>query len=515
MAKQRHWLNSISPATVYTLYRICLAIFLLSLFFFTSSSGLGEGNPTLFIYSLTTHLVVLIPTLWLPSPLKSSDPLKKTIPFVGDLLVLMLVIHSSGSISSSLTALVFVTVATASMLLLTRYALLIAALAALSLMFEQFYYGLSDGNIGPAIPTAAGLLGIGLFGVALAMRNLATRLERSEVLTHKQDIAIRRLEKLNEQVVARMLTGIVVFDSEQSIQLANHSATDYTQASLHLGNQIPATIKQAFQEWQTNTSRHPNPIPATASRPELEIRFAPLDPITTVAFIENRTHLIQQAQALKLASLGQLTATIAHEIRNPLSAISQAAQLLDEGDISTEDKPMIAIIHRHVERLNRIVSDIMSVSRGHAPNPQKINFNAFLEQLIQRWQEQGLDTQRLALHLPTQPFIVAFDSHHLGQVMENLVTNALKYSHSTVTIAANYQANGIPQVSVSDLGEGVPMEQQHRLFEPFFTLAKDGTGLGLFLAREHCQGNQAHLTYQDNKPGARFVITFVHPNKHL
>src|SRR5699024_7442109 len=101
--------------------------------------------------------------------------LKKTIPFVGDLLVLMLVIHSSGSISSSLTALVFVTVATASMLLLTRYALLIAALAALSLMFEQFYYGLSDGNIGPAIPTAAGLLGIGLFGVALAMRNLATR----------------------------------------------------------------------------------------------------------------------------------------------------------------------------------------------------------------------------------------------------------------------------------------------------------------------------------------------------
>src|SRR5699024_6243972 len=260
---------------------------------------------------------------------------------------------------------------------------------------------------------------------------------------------------------------------------------------------------------------HPNPIPATASRPELEIRFAPLDPITTVAFIENRTHLIQQAQALKLASLGQLTATIAHEIRNPLSAISQAAQLLDEGDISTEDKPMIAIIHRHVERLNRIVSDIMSVSRGHAPNPQKINFNAFLEQLIQRWQEQGLDTQRLALHLPTQPFIVAFDSHHLGQVMENLVTNALKYSHSTVTIAANYQANGIPQVSVSDLGEGVPMEQQHRLFEPFFNLAKDGTGLGLFRAREHCQGNQAHLTYQDNNPGARFVITFVHPNQHL
>lgn len=515
MVKQRHRLNNVTPATIYTLYRISLAFFLLALFLFTDSSGLGESNPKLFIYALAAHLAVLIPTLWLPSPLKSSDPLKQTIPFVADLLVLVLVIHSSGSISSSLTALVFVTVATASMLLLTRYALLIAALAALALMFEQFYYGLSDGDIGPTIPTAAGLLGIGLFGVALAMRNLATRLERSEVLTHEQDIAIRRLEKLNEQVVARMLTGIVVFDEALNIQLANHSASDYTQASLHIGSQIPSTVKQAFQEWRTNTSRHPSPIPATASRPELEVRFAPLDPITTVAFIENRSHLIQQAQALKLASLGQLTATIAHEIRNPLSAISHAAQLLEEGDLSSQDKPMIHIIHRHVERLNRIVSDIMSVSRGHAPNPQKINMVAFVEQLMQRWQEQGLETQRIELQFPARDFIVTFDSHHLGQVMENLVTNALKYSNTAVTITASYHANGIPQVAVSDKGEGVPIEQQHRLFEPFFTLAKDGTGLGLFLSREHCQGNQAHLTYQDKQPGACFVITFVHPNKNL
>lgn len=515
MAKQRHWLNRFSPATVYTLYRIGLALFLLSLFFFTKSSGLGEGSPSLFVYTLGAHLVLLIPTLWLPSPLKSSDPRYQTLPFVMDLVVLTLVIHSSGSISSSLTALVFVTVATASMLLLARYALLVAALAALALMFEQFYYGLSDGNIGPALPTAAGLLGIALFGVALAMRNLVTRLERSEVLTHKQDIAIRRLEKLNEQVVARMLTGIVVFDKSLNIQLANQSANDFTQSKLHTDGQIPNTLKHAFDEWQTNTSRHPSPIPATSSRPELEIRFAPLDPITTVAFIENRSHLIQQAQALKLASLGQLTATIAHEIRNPLSAISHAAQLLEEGDIGPQDKPMIGIIHRHVERLNRIVSDIMSVSRGHAPNPEKIRFAAFLKQLIQRWHEQGLDTQRIEHHIVSPDFAVTFDPHHLGQVMDNLVTNALKYSHSPVTITANYHTNGIPQVTVCDEGEGVPVEQQHRLFEPFFTLAKDGTGLGLFLSREHCQGNQAHLTYQDNQPGACFVITFAHPNKNM
>jgi len=514
MAKH-HPLNAVSPATVYTLYRITLALFLLALFFFTDSSGLGESNPKLFIYALSTHLIILIPALWLPSPLKSSDPLKQTMTFIVDLLVLVLVIHSSGSISSSLTALVFVTVATASMLLLTRYALLIAALAALALMFEQFYYGLSDGNVGPAIPTAAGLLGIGLFGVALAMRNLATRLERSEVLTHKQDIAIRRLEELNKQVVARMLTGIVVFDDHLNIQLANSAATDFTQASLSMGSTVPTAIRQAFDEWRSNTSRHPSPIPATASRPELEIRFAALDPITTVAFIENRSHLLQQAQALKLASLGQLTATIAHEIRNPLSAISHAAQLLEEGEIGPQDKPMINIIHRHVERLNRIVSDILSVSRGHAPQPQKINFPHFLEQLMQRWQEQGLDTQRIKLEIADANFVVIFDNHHLGQVMENLITNALKYSDTTVTITASYRANGIPQVSISDKGSGVPADHQHRLFEPFFTLAKDGTGLGLFLSREHCQGNQAQLTYQDNQPGACFVITFVHPNKNL
>lgn len=515
MTKKQHWLYRVSPATVYTLYRIILGLFLLSLYFFTKSSGLGESNPKLFIYSLVLHLLVLIPALWLPSPLKSSDPLYKTIPFVVDLIVLILVIHSSGSISSSLTALVFVTVATASMLLLTRYALLIAALAALGLMFEQFYYGLSDGNIGPVIPTAAGLFGIGFFGVSLAMRNLATRLERSETLTHKQHIAIRRLEKLNEQVVARMLTGVVVFDQQLIVQLANRSARNYTQSSLTIGSPIPTTIKGAYQEWLQNTSQHPSPLPASASRPELEIRFAPLDAITTIAFIENRSQLIQQAQALKLASLGQLTATIAHEIRNPLSAISHAAQLLEESDISEQDQPMINIIHRHVERLNRIVSNIMSVSQGHPPSPEKIHFLSFLDQLMSRWQEQGLPVSRIQHKVPNKSFTVTFDPHHLGQVMENLVTNALKYSDTAVTIHASHHESGIPQVAISDNGTGVASEHQHRLFEPFFTLGKDGTGLGLFLSREHCQSNQARLTYQDNQPGARFVITFAHPNKIL
>src|SRR5690625_4132455 len=452
MAKH-HPLNAVSPATVYTLYRITLALFLLALFFFTDSSGLGESNPKLFIYALSTHLIILIPALWLPSPLKSSDPLKQTMTFIVDLLVLVLLLHSSGSISSSLTALVFVTVATASMLLLTRYALLIAALAALALMFEQFYYGLSDGNVGPAIPTAAGLLGIGLFGVALAMRNLATRLERSEVLTHKQDIAIRRLEELNKQVVARMLTGIVVFDDHLNIQLANSAATDFTQASLSMGSTVPTAIRQAFDEWRSNTSRHPSPIPATASRPELEIRFAALDPITTVAFIENRTQLLQQAQSLKLASLGQLTATIAHEIRNPLSAISHASQLLEEGGLQEDDKPMLHIIHRHVERINRIVSDVMSVSQGHSPEPEHIELNAFIKQLMQRWEEQGLATHRIHIQIPHTEFYVIFDQHQLGQVLENLVVNALKYSDSTVTISATYQQDDIPQVIVSDKGE--------------------------------------------------------------
>lgn len=507
--------SSISPITVYTLYRVFLAAFLLMLFFFTKSSGLGENNPTLFVYSLGAHLVLLCSTLVFPSFLRSPDPLYQSFPFVLDLLVLVLVIHSSGSLSSSLTALVFVTVATAGMLLQARYALLIAALAALALMFEQFYYGLSDGNVGPTIPTAAGLLGIALFGVALAMRNVATRLERSETLTHQQNLAIQRLEKLNEQVVAHMLTGIIVFDNHLKVQLANRSANTYTQSQLAAGDPLPSTILHAYEEWQHNNSRHPSPIPATASRPELQIRFAPLDPVTTVAFIENRTQLLQQAQSLKLASLGQLTATIAHEIRNPLSAISHASQLLEEGGLQEDDKPMLHIIHRHVERINRIVSDVMSVSQGHSPEPEHIELNAFIKQLMQRWEEQGLATHRIHIQIPHTEFYVIFDQHQLGQVLENLVVNALKYSDSTVTISATYQQDDIPQVIVSDKGEGVPKEQESRLFEPFYTLAKDGTGLGLFLSREHCQANQARLTYQNNEPGASFVITFSHPNKHL
>jgi two-component system sensor histidine kinase PilS (NtrC family) len=232
--------------------------------------------------------------------------------------------------------------------------------------------------------------------------------------------------------------------------------------------------------------------------------------------LEDASRLREQAQQIKLVALGRLTASIAHEIRNPLSAISHAGQLLYESpEISAENRRLLAMIHRHSDRIDKIVSDIMALSRREAAQPVSIPLAPWLEDTIALYGEGHRHAPRL-IELGEIPRSVKvhFDSRHLQQLMFNLWDNAFRHGSRdgtivTVRVSAGMERNGRPWLDVADNGPGVPQELVDRIFEPFFTTSHGGTGLGLYLARELCEFNHARMSYQRRPVGACFRVSFT------
>jgi RND family efflux transporter MFP subunit len=228
----------------------------------------------------------------------------------------------------------------------------------------------------------------------------------------------------------------------------------------------------------------------------------------SVLFIEDTTRAREQAQQLKLAALGRLTANIAHEIRNPLAAISHAAELLPE-EKRAEDRARLArIIHDNTQRLERLVSDVLQLNRRDRVNAEPLRVKAWLRDFLPEIAAvEGADADAFALDVQGDPW-VEFDHEHLRQVLWNLLRNAMRYADpgvGAVRVLVRGYGDRV-ELSVVDNGPGVPASSRGHLFEPFFTTEAKGTGLGLYLARELCAANRASLEYVADMPGAHFRI---------
>ena len=511
-----------TPIRIYSTYRILLALLLLALYLAGDPPLVGQTNPSMFLYTSSAYVALTLLSVVFRHGNKGAVP---ALPVVSDVLILTLLIHASGGIESSLTVLLLVTVATASIILPGRLGLMTAALATFSVMYEQIYFALDAAEDHPFQITEAGTLGLAFFAVALITRQVAQRLATSEQLARTQHDAIRRLQSLNQQVVERMRTGILVFNAERDIELCNRAAVEYFPEAAH-GVALPATLADEARTWHQTQTQPQAPLPAEGGRPPLDVRFAPLEgsdpnaPAHTIVFLEDRARLMQEVQQLKLASLGRMSATIAHEIRNPLSAINHAAQLLEEGIQENEDRKLLGIIQKHVTRVNSIISDILNLSRRQSGQAEKLALDDVIASALGRWRESGHDPALISVRLPTTLTRVRFDARQLDQVLDNLLINALRHGgqgadgSTPIEISAGRHAQtGLPWLKVRDHGPGVAEDAVDNLFEPFFTTARDGTGLGLFLCRELCENNQARLDHEPAEPGASFVITFAHPDR--
>jgi len=490
---------------------------------------LGRTNPDLFFQTSLFYLIISIAFWVLHTRHIFAYPSQVYASAITDIIVLTILMHTSGGIQSGLGVLLVLTIAIGSITLGGRSALGIAALATIVILLEQLFssFFAPSTNSYPA----AGLLGITYFATALIFLFLARRVRESEELAQMRGVDLANLAQLTEHIIQRMQTGVMVIDQSGNIRLLNESAAQMlglrdTNTKINIRQAVPE-LAERWQQWVTAPERAGEAIKLTRNSIDISPRFARIgdDPAAgAVIFLQDMAAMAQQAQQLQLASLGRLTASIAHEIRNPLGAISHAGQLLAESEaLDQNDQRLTKIITDHSSRLNTIVENIMSVSRRRPTQVELFNLKQYLERFVADF-ATGMGIAKDVFQIAIEPADaqVRFDTGHLHQILTNLCDNGLRHSRQSaeqlkLTLRGGIESgNSRPHLDISDSGPGVNEEAYQHLFEPFFTTEVRGTGLGLYLSRELAEGNQAHLTYlrQDDGKGF-FRLTFQDPRRQF
>ncbi len=436
-----------------------------------------------------------------------------------DLLMLGLLGHVEGAPAANLQILMIISMAYASLLLGGRESLAFAALGSIHLLVLA-QWDVEHGGPADMLFTHAGLLGMALFAVAILARDLARRLAQTERIAAQRGIDLANETQLNQLILARTHEGVIVIDENNDTHHANEAALRLLHCQHHGNRQlgdINPELAEAVRAWRL----HPEDSLAVVriARPErLHVRITPLtdNPQGPAAlFIEDDAYLMDQLQRDKLAAIGRLTASIAHELRNPLGAIGQAGQLLEQTIEDAQDRRLLGIIRSHVGRINRIVENVLLTSRRKLAEPQAIELSDWLGHFIEQYRELHASEDAVIELAPSPTLLVQVDPGHLEQVLLILLDNARLHGAPRVGPAhIRIDARPLgpqkrPCIEICDDGPGIPPELRERLFEPFFTTHPQGTGLGLFIARELAEANQLSVQYHPGMRGEScFRLTF-------
>lgn len=512
---------------IYNYYRIVISLLLVALLLLeTGLVSTPLYSEWLFQATALLYLAMNIATGMLLLTAHRLRGWHITVSILADLLMIHLLAFFSGGISTGIVNLGIISVAAGNILIPGRMGTFYAALATLAslvtagLLFAQGASGVDD-------IVRAGVMGGIYFAAAFLLQNITRRLASSEQLASERARSIEELEHLNHQIIQRMHTGILVAEPNGTIRMANAASGE-----LLLGERaaspwlldLPQALKQRLDQWLENPNARTPPFQARNETPGVQANFMRLDsPLEhlILIFLEDTGKITQQAQQMKLASLGRLTAGIAHEIRNPLGAISHAAQLLGESDTADDgDRRMAGIIQRHSERVNAIIENVLELSRRRTTSVHLMDLGEWLARVVNDYRESVTEPVVIDLKLSNSPGSARFDPSQLQQALTNLIDNGLRYSRqrtgsAQITVRTGVTDNGQrAYVDVQDYGPGLDESQQASLFEPFHTTEQNGTGLGLYLARELCEANQARLfLLASSAQGCCFRITFAHPGR--
>ena len=513
-------LQNLTLFRIYVIYRSLLSILLLlGLLNADTRELVGILNPSLYLYVacafLATNLVLLA---LIRSPLIQNQASLFAVFFV-DILAITLLADTSGGMASGLPILLVVTAAASAILITSgTIATLIAALSVIAVLADTIR--LINEQVLPINSLfPAGLLGMLIFAVSLLVQQVARRVGTAEELARKRAADIHRLQQLNEQIVQNLQTGILIVYADGNARVMNHAATRLLdpQSSMSLDQGHPLAeyhpeLAEQFQQWIDSGTHSPVPIQVAEDAPQVIANFRALDSTRpggdALVFIEDYSPVTQQAQSLKLASLGRLTASIAHEIRNPLGAVSHAAQLLGESSqLPAEDRRLTDIIEHHTQRMNDLVESVMQISRRQAPQPQLLALKGWLQIFLAEYRAAIAQESEIELKLPDASVDILFDPEHLRRVLSNLLDNALRHSQTaTGKASAELRLTWEQQsrrclIDLIDHGLGVADSERAKLFEPFYTTVEKGTGLGLYLCKELCEINHATLVYRPTPQG--------------
>jgi two-component system sensor histidine kinase PilS (NtrC family) len=482
----------------FNLYRIALAaLFLGASLIYGDSFSLGAHHLDLFRYVAAGYLFAGVAFHGVLRDLRDKFELQLSLHAGLDIVAITLLMYASGGIRSGLGVMLLVSLIGAAIVAPRRLIYLYAALATIALLLEQCYWVLEQDQPSASFLQPA-LLAIGFFATVGVTSWLASRVAANERLARQRGRELATQTRVNQLVIEDMHDGVLVLDRAGRVVQHNPQAQQLLGAGTLLGSDIAALA------------------PGFAGSAELElggrnVRLRPLERHAeefSVLLVEDTTRAREQAQQLKLAALGRLTANIAHEIRNPLAAISHAAELLGEEKRGEDRERLTRIIHDNAGRLERLVSDVLSLNRRDRVSAAPLRLQPWLAGFVAEFvANEAVSAERLVLEARRESWI-EFDREHLHQVMWNLLRNAVRYAPpepASVRIVLDGYGDRV-ELSVINRGPGVPEGIQGQLFEPFFTTEAKGTGLGLYLARELCAANHASLEYVANTAGAHFRI---------
>lgn len=542
--------------------RVLIAGILLSLLGLNNSKYIWSIDPEIYRYICLFYLVGALGFVVLPIRWKHYFLWQLSAQVTFDVVVISVLFFYGGGINSSLVILYLFPLASCAILAPLSLALLLSSLVAIYIMSISSIQFFRLGT--EAAITNSGLYSAAFLAMVYAVNRLARRLINQEELALQHEKGLHIQQEINNLVVADMGDGIVVVDRTSRIYAFNPASKEMLGITM-----IPGITKlsdmasmqpiaDAFFSWRkkasnmtqtepgwadtitiTATDQHgetslSNPVMIKGVRRDavthLKLRFVIVnaelgaDDERCIIFLQDASEIENQAQQLKLASMGRLTASIAHEVRNPLASISYAAGLLGESDFKSEQATrLVKIVSDNVVRLNQLIEDILRLSRKAQIDIEPFLLKSALQEIVQEFQEtRGLLPGVIQLSVP-DALTIHFDPLHLREVLVNLLTNAIRYASGGVGSIQLFVVADLEdqlELHVRDDGPGISAEVRAHLFEPFYTTSSRGTGLGLYMARELCLNNSALLDYEyriteidheNTKANGRFVITFVKP----
>jgi len=514
------------------LYRLLVPLVLLAM---QSLSGADWGpvtaHPRLFVAACITYFTAAVLLVIARRLHWSSLRIVALVNASVDALAIGLILYASGGSASGLGVLLVLPVFTLTLLADRRDALLIAAAAALAVLLQQVFVGMID--TAPAADyVTAGVFGAVLFLVAFATWPVANRLRQSEALVRRQEIDLANMAQLSQYIVQHLRESLLVLDAQDRIRLINESAAQmlgdkHAFPDALIGEASPRLLYQ-LESWRKSgaspdSAATDDTFVAADGARLIRPHFAPLAtlPGPVLIFLEDTSLIGEKVQQSKLAALGRLSASIAHEIRNPVGAMSHAAQLLAESPrLAEEDRRLTQIISSNAERVSAIIDNVQRLSRREQPRRERLSLAAWTEEFrLEFCETMQWQPVRFILEAASADVEVQMDPDQLRQIVWNLCENAIKHAltdspHQPIEIRyGRMLSSERPFLEVADRGRGVPPEHTERIFEPFYSGGR-GTGLGLFLARELAQANRATLLYEPRSGGGSvFRLVFADPRR--
>jgi two-component system sensor histidine kinase PilS (NtrC family) len=442
-----------------------------------------------------------------------------------DLILIGLILHAFGGIESALVILLLFTVGIAGLILDLRTTLLFASLVTLGLLLDAWLS--QRGALEARSLFQAALYGAGAFGIAVGASLLGRWGREYKLLAERRGLDLANLGHINELIIHKLRSGVLVVDSQDRIRQMNEAAW-YLLGNPPVNDRnlrtIAPPLAERLERWRKTgktedeglllQSTQSAVVPTMLTMPGVNETEA------TLIFLEDTSVVSRRARDLAQASLARLSASIAHEIRNPLGALSHAAQLINESeDLNKADRKLVGMMLNHAARMNDIVENVLKLSRRERARIESVNLISWIRKLAGDFRRyHKLDSSRVRLEVPSAAIMVLIDASQLSQAVWNLMENALKHAGTEdreviITLRVSpIRGHREIALDIIDNGPGIPLEKRSQVFEPFFTTHKQGSGLGLYLARQLCDANQAPLEYvQVPNSGACFRILLRRP----